>query len=1324
MAQATILWAFLPNGIKDGKLRFSAAVSIRLPEEAGPKPNLGLFPEVLEWPLAVNAAAFDVQLDRDKNVVGEAVRTSPEADLELWQALFRPDSPVSPYKVPDLTKAAVFSFPVKHVQTFLAQQYINVAAESPEEPPAMEKMFRSEALAQVRLKPLVDKRFAPVVQLRTTEQVMAQRVRSTVEAQKVKALPATPVPDPPKDFYLLRLYHQPRNKVVVDPRTKAPVVQKAVLKPPELDFHQAVSSLTNYPALMRLLGLVVDFEVPIPAKMPKSGQIRVVPRGRADQAAWTKFIFDAAKGTFAPQSRAAKPEVVDGFLNLTDEDTYDIIQVDVDGAALKTAELADKAEETESGDLPALRSSGLSVVKSGNAVLLAEALRLALQTDVDFLRKRDVAFYAEDLVQGYRVDVWDDRSKAWHSLCRRVGTYRFLRLDREVTLEDEGFVSESVTQAADDSSDDMFTHESIFTWNGWSLAAPRPGRTIDQEDKTADIQSRAATAFRLETQFKPAPASLPRLRFGTGYRLRARAVDLAGNSLPPETTDASKAIPAPSRQPFTYTRFDPVPPPLLVPRQPAGPGETVDDIVIRSFNDRPEKDGVPAEESAERHVAPPKTSQLLAETDGMFDGESGLRSDIYAMLAAKDAGRLEELAPGEEIELPYFPDPWAKGVVVRGLPHYPADKPLTIEYDGNWPELLTFRIRVEEGDKAAAWDKDSRVLTIFLKKADLVTLRLSSYFPEPLLLKQGLYNWLEKPQLAIPSKVLQAPQAVTPILTPQVQPKSAVQVKPAQPRVKAAQVEPQVRAEVRPVFQLPRINIAAIKNLALQGSHWMMTPFRTVTIVHAVQQPLGRPGAKKFLVVRNMGETHASFDAELDVHGPSSAKFDLLAEWKEPLDNLNEPGWRTLEGQAHVLEAPIERSTTTFSLSPAAGHRHEFGDTKYRRVVYGLTSTTRYKEQMPPEVAADAENLVRRSDPIEVDVPNAAPPALPKVLYVIPTFGWARKRELGRFTSIRKGGGLRVYLERPWFSSGDGELLAVILPTVGTPTAGRVAVKTPGRIQAPQVKPSVQARPQQKPALKAMPILPDAFRPYVTLWGLDPVWRSGSLGAAEFPSPEDFGLAAEVAHNLPLLELRDSPRFTAVGHNVSYDEERRLWYCDIDIDPHDAYYPFVRLALARFQPVSVAGAHLSPVVTADFIQLAPDRTVSVTFNRSNLKELNISVSGASYVQDAAAAGPGEVEVSLESRAINMPEELGWTPVEKGQVKLSPQRVAGKPAGNFIWSGKLTLPGNIKVRAYRLAVREYEIFVSDEADRAARTTAVVLKKARRLVFAETIPLLDL
>lgn len=1371
MAKPEIVWAFLPNGVKDGKLRFSAAASIRLPEEAGPKPHLGLFPEVLNWAGTVKDLAFDVQFEKAAPV--EAKRTSPDPDPELWQAVFQPDSPVVPFKFADLSRRPVLAFPVKHVQSFVAQQYLNVAAESPEEPPGIERVFRSEALAMVRLKPVASPRFADAVQPRTTESVMAQTVRAAVDRQKVKAMPVQDKPAPAQDFYLLRLYHQPRNRAVLDPKTKKPVVQRVPLAPPELDFHQAVASLTNYPALMRRMGLAIDFEVDMPAGKPTASfPARVVPRGRPDdKSPWTRCNLNTAKGTFEAASKSSKPEIVGGFLDLSDDETFDLVQIDVDAAALKTAELADKAENETAGNLPALRSSGLSVVRTGNAVVLAEALRASVEHHQAIVGRREPTFYAEDLVQGYRVDVWDEASKRWHSLCKRVGAYHFLRNGRTETLEDEGFVSDSVTEAVDGSSEDLFAHEAIFGWDGWSLVAPRPGRTIDKDDRAADIRSQAATAFRLETRFKPAPGSLPRLRFGGRYRLRARAVDLAGNSVGPESDDASKAIPAPPKEPVSYARFDPVAPPVVVLREESKRGEDVDEVVIRSFNDEIAKDRAATSETAERHVVPPKTSELGAETHGMLDAPGGgVRKDLYGLIAAKDPGQLKEIEPAEEVELPYFPDPWAKGVVVRGLPGVPADKPLRIAFEGEWPDARPFRIRAVEGDRPAAWDASSRVLTVYLKKSDVVTLRLSCWFPEPMLPNVGLFRWLEKPELAIPKKILQAPQATGPLLVvpagvrmdvparvvgpagPAPAAKTEVrtaqagqiQAQPvqAQPQVQASRIQAPPSRELAPVFQLPRIDLGRIKSLAVNASHWMMTPFRTVVLTHAVQQPLGKPGRKTFGVVRGLGDTHASFDAELEVHGSSSQKFDLEGVWKEPVDNLAEKSWKTLDGAAHVLEQPLERGATSFKLSGRAGHRHEFGDTKYRQVTYTLTGTTRFREQMPEAVASNVERLVRRSDPITVDVPNAAPPAMPRVVYVVPTFGWERKREPGKFTSLRKGGGLRVYLERPWFSSGDGELLGVVLSSIpGVPTeraaAAGPAATARGAVQArpvgtkiQAVRPKVQAQTQiTAKGVLALPAVPDALRPYVTLWGMDPLWRAGAIATPEYPAPGDFLQAVETLGGLSIPELPDTRAFAAVGHAVEYDEERGLWFSDIEIDPHDAYFPFVRLALARFQPVSVAGAHLSKVVTADFIQLAPDRTVSLAFNRANLAEMNVTVSGASYVQAAAGSGPGVVEIALETRNLALPEEVGWTEVPKTAVVLSAQRVAGAAPGHFTWTGKLTVPKGIQLKAHRVAVREYETFLSDEPETAGgrpvtTARAVELKKVRRLVFAETFTLFDL
>ena len=185
-----------------------------------------------------------------------------------------------------------------------------------------------------------------------------------------------------------------------------------------------------------------------------------------------------------------------------------------------------------------------------------------------------VTNYADDLVRGYRVDVWDSHTQSWHSLCQRNGTYNFFGANLTRQYIDEGFVQLGVTQpvAAPTSGsqppNDLYLQESMFTWNGWSLSVPRPGKTIAPDGTSqalndpAVAQSRASSDFKLVASFAAQPGTLPRLRFGTTYRIRARVVDLAGNSLAynaPDPADFSKAT-----APHLYTRYEPVVAPLVV----------------------------------------------------------------------------------------------------------------------------------------------------------------------------------------------------------------------------------------------------------------------------------------------------------------------------------------------------------------------------------------------------------------------------------------------------------------------------------------------------------------------------------------------------------------------------------------------------------------------------------------------------------------------------------------------------------------------------------------------------------------------------------------
>jgi hypothetical protein len=180
---------------------------------------------------------------------------------------------------------------------------------------------------------------------------------------------------------------------------------------------------------------------------------------------------------------------------------------------------------------------------------------------------------------------------------------------------------------------------------------------------------------------------------------------------------------------------------------------------------------------------------------------------------------------------------------------------------------------------------------------------------------------------------------------------------------------------------------------------------------------------------------------------------------------------------------------------------------------------------------------------------------------------------------------------------------------------------------------------------------------------------------------------------------------TICAFDVKPDPARQLWHSDIEVDPGTAYFPFIRLALARYQVNSVPYAHLSPVVQADFVQLVPDRACSIV-RASDAKDTFI-VSAAGTTANIGQIRSTQVEISLEERTPALPEELGWAAVSNSTVVLN--RIDQQQ-----WQGRLSLPPTTAGKMFRAVVREYEIFRGNEAD-TGRT------EERRLVFAAALAL---
>jgi hypothetical protein len=499
---------------------------------------------------------------------------------------------------------------------------------------------------------------------------------------------------------------------------------------------------------------------------------------------------------------------------------------------------------------------------------------------------------------------------------------------------------------------------------------------------------------------------------------------------------------------------------------------------------------------------------------------------------------------------------------------------------------------------------------------------------------------------------------------------------------------------------------------AVMGLMWMLTPFSTINLLHVVQQPLIEPQFTELTTPRDPAATFAYFNATVNVHGKSTARLDVQASWEEIVDDpsKNTPENRSMN--THVFDFTIHLpdevpssgetdpsivpiaiynagSDIVFFQAPSSNDasgrrflaRHEFGDTKHRNVSYQCIATTRFREYFPPEITNDPAQITRISQVSQIRVPSSARPMAPVVVSAIPVFEWSRTQfPDGHQERIRKGGGVRVYLERPWFSSGDGELLAVVL-----------------------------ANEANYP--------PDAaHRQYVTHWGNDPIWLTNPLTGA--PLPSNFTQAVATGTDLVLEETAVTQRVLAVGHRVEFDPDRKLWYCDIHIDAGDVYCPFVRLALTRYQPDSLPGLELSRVVLADFVQLWPDRQVTVSPVEGDPNSFTIAVEGLTYQSSTWYPSPdlplaldehlapgsrfpheiyaeGLVSVQLERRIPNTRDEAGWELMPKnGEIIRSSGVAADKPEGSMLWNGKVTLPGNRLPGEFRVVIRESELLNSD------------------------------
>lgn len=1404
MTTTRVIWTALPQGLDDtGRLLVTAFASIRL-TGSGPL-ILDAFPAVRDWPKTVAQAQFTAMLGATAVPLTLSSDLAGADGLAWWHAILPGSTPVRSYTPDDFSDAEVVSYDPMALEAAISDFYADAALKvSSQALPTLAELGEG-------LRPSNAKR----------ERLREQRLKQTGHVQPFVGRGLLGDPAMAQAIQKLEAYAEagrPRPNQV-DGSQPLPTKEEII---EQFDFHARLSSLGQHGALLQLLKIALQLRstAPLPASGFANGGIRLICNWSGGALSSDALPDGAPVTKLSPGFRAAgKGVIVDGWLDPKASD-LGVVQLDVEGAVRKlqgldAADAGVAAAEMETTDqlmglaetlsseqasgLPALRSQGFALAFADQAKRLMTAFDQAKMLEAGltgpaepkanlagtgwagYVVTGSTPFYAEDLTRGFRVDVQHKQAgSGWRSLHRRSERYRTTGLDWTPDWPCEGMVRGALSKpgANPDPAAPFTAHPALAVWTGWSLSVPHPARAIGDEGAIGgpELIDPANPEMGLNLAVTPSGArGLPSLRYDHDYAFRVRAVDLAGQSVSPDAASPPSVSVAGER----YDRFDPIEPPVMTfIDDPAGfpeAGESLHRLAIRTLAD----ETGPGVGASRRLAFPPRAAFDQIERHGQLDVEGRVSVDRYEMLAKKDNKDsalpvklvpLETPATGATEPSPvpgapprlvdqrcvpfddrvpgYLPDPLAGHWRVQIDPVRASTLNLTqsITLDGAWPDWRSVEVRLEAGTEAGA-SVSADAIIVTLPPGEAVTVRLSAKAAEPKTF--GVMRWAEK----------KAPGAL---------------VVPLQ--------------------------------AAKAGEHWMVTPERTLELIHAVQQPVvaprfgeapaseAEPAPPPLTVRRAHSAREATLSFVTPIHLNSTRQIEVYSRWNDPTDAVGDadPSAPAFAAQSFVraisdadyqaVDAWTVGQPTSTRLLPVS-EVQAFPDTRCRWLTLEAGAASRFREYMPPLVRTDSKQglealTIRKGESVaNAWLPSASRPPAPQVVSVIPTFAWERDAQAGAAeqSSLRRGGGFRVWLDRPWFATGFNEMLAVCL----------------------DVSPFRNSEGPFKGAPALAKELSDVERKRLTSkWGLDPLCLGDDVGVLHpgvFPravlkgGPEPtvptafskpqfaaFKAALEALPDAPMRSLVTAPGAPAscllvAPHQVDWDPERRLWFCDIEVETGAAYMPFVQLALARYQPMSVhrdltampdpfnpgtsadqcgiapsestmEDLHLSEPVLTDFLQVLPDRLakVSKAGGHVDIRIYGVGIAAESrssrarfrlrLVKPISADGdiqplgdivePTAIPIVVAQTALDLPvsinvEQITSAAVLPGPlVGASPTTTQWAPPQALIFSGRIPAPSG----SIRLVIEEFELFPSDVFD-AEQQFPPGIEPEGRLVYLE-------
>lgn len=1031
----------------------------------------------------------------------------------------------------------------------------------------------------------------------------------------------------------------------------------------EIKYYHVISKLFEYPDILRMLGLIIDFEIAqndIESDLPEAYRTLIPTAGidwldnEPDDTRFPFAVFSNSiagdKGTHgikncgALEALTLKPN--EHYLLQFEPDEYLASIVQQGDRVQREAERQAARNEQNRSNLrvtPVLtkgfslfmkeRSSQEQTAMQGNPVKLLTAINASI---------------------GYRVDVEVKigTQTTLHSLTSQDVQYEATNLDDfEGTFSGEGWITTDAAMKSQSAANEEHYQLSnkLFTWDGFSLACPYPLPRLGPdklEGKDGEVDASVKyLSEKIQLKKSATENSILPLRFDPTrqYAFRLRSVLPNGYSL--STAQGAQVTKNANSNSTTalqsFLRQEVVQPPLfvlnnkLIKSQMEGgreisrypvrylEGESLDTLVIRNYNDSSQ-----TTQEAIRHIIPPQVSFQLAEWHGKFDkyyrnGRAKLIRKLYHASMAEvpvvidpqnDDAQFEEyflqqsgFLETKKFDTLYLPDPACQGFFIRckGVRRVPRSLQAKLS---SIIALYTLRLQDEKRLKFDLFDYPKfQPWTLHLKET-------SKTMEEALNDGKPLYSISEDQNRIV-------------YFLP-----------------KGYEID----------FEIECTTTLQQGTFAVRKEH-LFVP-KKFTLVHAVQIPLTQPRLINYELEREADRSKKTIvrlkTKDLAYDELSTESLELYAQWDEYSD-------------ARLPEVDPEKPNTNSRLEHANILENEVLieqlDTRFRPKKFYLQSVSRFKEYYTNSnsVYADAMKDLKftKAGPahqVDLDSPfgkmvlNNEKPSAPEIAYIIPVLRWTQDQVGGRDVRIRSGNRLRMFFRRGSMFDSGGEV--------------QIAIK---------IKSATNTREYSR-------IGQDVAVERVRENGNDDSANFQWVGKPVKDGTEDIAI------------MTYKPRFS---------HEQDLWYIDIDIPNTQYYFPFVQFYVAKYQRYSAKDEYaFSNFVRSDFSQFFPDRRFFKS-QTNGLVQVGFAVKRTNN-ESLPHRQKNMLTITLEARkARSGTNELLWTPKDERQINdvfkaALDESVRIDDFQYVILKNPISQPDDYQPGdEYRIVVEEYERYVS-------------------------------